>query len=232
MASKLVFLLLISPIMCVTTAEYLVCKSMNEVFHSRDINAPHNSTGIRGPPGRPGKRGPPGTIGNPGPVGPPAIVNWDRIETKIRQLVENYMRCSGLIYHGRCIKLIYTAGYETTKQESENICHFYDGQLIDIESKEMYDLVYNYVKNAWNSYVNVNRDYVQAWLASTYENGVVRMRNGRSGYVEWHPGYPRTNAGNNVVGFIVAIKPTRQQIGMYNIIPSYDIAVPLCEFPL
>ncbi|XP_078484557.1 uncharacterized protein LOC101243312 [Ciona intestinalis] len=231
MASKLVFLLLIFPII-VTTAEYLVCKSMNEVFHSRDINAPHNSTGIRGPPGRPGKRGPPGTIGNPGPVGLPAVVNWDRIETKIRQLVENYTRCSGLIYHGRCIKLIYTAGYPTTKQESENICHFYDGQLIDIESKEMYDLVYNYVKNAWNSYVNVNRDYVEVWLASTYENDVVRMRNGSSGYVEWYPGYPSTNARNNVVGVTVAIKPTRQQIGMYNIGPSYNVPVPLCEFPL
>ncbi|XP_078494830.1 uncharacterized protein LOC144749701 isoform X1 [Ciona intestinalis] len=231
MAYKLVFLFLIASVF-VVRAEYLVCKSINEVFHSRDINAPDNSTGIRGPPGRPGKKGPPGTIGNPGPVGPPAVVDWDRIETKIRQLVENYTRCSGLIYHGRCIKLIYTAGYTTTKPESEDICHFYDGQLIDIESKEMYDLVYNYVKNAWNSRVNANVDYVDVWLASTYENDMVRMRNGSSGYVEWHPGYPTSTAGYNALSIVVAIKPTRTQIGMFNFLPSYREPVPLCEFPL
>ncbi|XP_078484206.1 uncharacterized protein LOC144744151 [Ciona intestinalis] len=232
MTSKVVFLLLVASSIVVATAEYLVCKSINEVFHSRDINAPHNSTGIRGPPGRPGKRGPSGTIGNPGPVGPPAVVDWDRVETKIRQLVENYTRCSGLIYHGRCIKLIYTAGYGTTKQESENICHFYDGQLIDIESKEMYDLVYNYVKNAWNSKVDTNLDYVDVWLASTYENNMVRMRNGSSGYVEWYPGHPITNAGYNVLAITVAIKPSRTQTGMFNINPSRSGPVPLCAFPL
>ncbi|XP_078483798.1 uncharacterized protein LOC144744052 [Ciona intestinalis] len=231
MTSKIVFILLIAPIV-VATAEYLVCKSINEVFHSRDINAPHNSTGIRGPPGRPGKRGPPGTIGNPGPVGPPAVVDWVRIETKIRQLVENYTRCSGLIYHGRCIKLIYTAGSGTTKQESENICHFYDGQLIDIESKEMYDLVYNYVKNAWNSYVDMNYDFVDVWLASTYENNMVRMRNGSSGYVEWFPGHPRNEPVRSSLAMDVAIKPPRTHNGMFNVDPSYKRPVPLCAFPL
>nr|XP_018670286.1 pulmonary surfactant-associated protein D-like [Ciona intestinalis] len=231
MAYKFVFLFLIASVF-VVRAEYLVCKSINEVFHSRDINAPHNSTGIRGPPGRPGKRGAPGTIGNPGPVGPQAVVDWDRIETKIRQLVENYTRCSGLIYHGRCIKLIYTAGYPTTKQESENICRFYDGQLIDIESKEMYDLVYNYVKNAWNSKVDTDLSFVDVWLASTYENNMVRMRNGSSGYVEWYPGYPTSHAGHNVLALLVAIKPTRTQIGIFNVPPSFSRPVPLCEFPL
>ncbi|XP_078484280.1 uncharacterized protein LOC144744189 [Ciona intestinalis] len=233
MTSKVVLMLLVASSIVVATAEYLVCKSINEVFHPRDINAPHNSTGIRGPPGRPGKRGPPGTIGNPGPVGPPAVVDWDRVETKIRQLVENYTRCSGLIYHGRCIKLIYTAGYGTTKQESENICHFYDGQLIDIESKEMYDLVYNYVKNAWNSKVDTNLDYVDVWLASTYENDMVRMRNGSSGYaMEWYPRYPTTRTGHNVLAIVVAIKPTWTSIGMFNINPSFSRPVPLCAFPL
>ncbi|XP_078484208.1 uncharacterized protein LOC144744153 [Ciona intestinalis] len=231
MTSKAVLMLLVASSIVVATAEYLVCKSINEVFHSRDINAPQNSTGIRGPPGRPGKRGPAGTIGNPGPVGPPAVVDWDRIETKLRQLVENYTRCSGLIYHGRCIKLIYTAGYGTTKQESENICHFYDGQLIDIESKEMYDLVYNYVKNAWNSKVNTNLPFVDVWLASTYENNMVRMRNGSSGYAEWISGYPTTNAGHNGLAILVAIKP-RRSIGMFNTNPSFSRPVPLCAFPL
>ncbi|XP_078494829.1 uncharacterized protein LOC144749700 [Ciona intestinalis] len=232
MAYKFVFLFLIASVF-VVRAEYLVCKSINEVFHSRDINAPDNSTGIRGPPGRPGKRGPPGTIGNPGPVGPPAVVDWDRIETKIRQLVENYTRCSGLIYHGRCIKLIYTAGYGTRKPEAESICHFYGGQLIDIESKEMYDLVYNYVKNAWNSKVDANLDFVDVWLASTYENNMVRMRNGSSGYVEWYPGHPISTAGRNALALLVAIKPTRtQNIGMLNEPPRHRRPVPLCEFPL
>ncbi|XP_078495081.1 uncharacterized protein LOC144749861 [Ciona intestinalis] len=208
MAYKFAFLFLIASVF-VVRAEYLVCKSINEVFHSRDINEV------------------------PGPVGSLAVVDWDRIETKIRQLVENYRRCSGLIYRGRCIKLIYTAGYATTKQESENICRFYDGQLIDIESKEMYDLVYNYVKNAWNSKVDEDLDYVDVWLASTYENDMVRMRNGSSGYVEWFPGYPLSTAGYNVLGIVVAIKPTRTQyIGMFNARPRFSRPVPLCEFPL
>ncbi|XP_078494911.1 uncharacterized protein LOC144749724 [Ciona intestinalis] len=112
------------------------------------------------------------------------------------------------------------------------MCHFYGGQLIDIESKEMYDLVYNYVKNAWNSRVDSDQDHVHVWLASTYENDMVRMRNGSSGYVEWLPGYPLSTAGYNVLVIRVAIKPTRTQIGMFNFLPSYSNPVPLCEFPL
>ncbi|XP_018669797.2 uncharacterized protein LOC108949970 [Ciona intestinalis] len=233
MVNKFVFSFILLSVFSEVKSEYLLCKSVDQVFSSNNLQTNANSTTIRGPRGRPGKRGPSGPRGPPGPEGPQAMLDWERVEQTIIQVIENYTRCTGVRYGNRCIRLLYTAGYKTTKAQSESLCRFHGGQLIDIENEELYELVYNYIKKTWNAYITDDYDFVDVWLASTYEGGVVRKLNGEVGFARWHnAGYPHPVYTAMILEVAIKASRPRRYTGMFNQPSNFVRPVPLCSFEL
>ena len=65
------------------------------------------------------------------------------------------------------------------------------------------------------------------------ENGTVRLRNGRTGFVWWNAQYPRHHSTRTKIVILVFFKPGRTDSGMLNVSPSFSVnSVPLCEITL
>ncbi|XP_002122806.2 uncharacterized protein LOC100178327 [Ciona intestinalis] len=159
--------------------------------------------------------------------------NCTFVRSLIEQAINNAKKCSGVVYGGRCIRFIYTSGYGMSKSDARNMCVYHGGTLVDILNQEMYNLIYDYAKEAWDAYIDRNPNYVEMWLASTYQSGAVRSSvTGEVSYARWHPNYPD---GRNwhAMGLLVATKASRGSLyGMFNYFPSHTHLVPLCSFPI
>ena len=65
------------------------------------------------------------------------------------------------------------------------------------------------------------------------ENGTVRLRNGRTGFVRWNPHNPRQGSTRTKIAILVFFKPGRTDSGMVNVSPSFSVnSVLLCEITL
>ena len=214
---------------------YYVCKSVTDLFFDGNIR---NSSASRGPQGPPGKRGPRGFLGPsgpPGPVGPSSKIDWNVINQRISDQLNSKLTCCGLLYEGYCYKLIYRAvryGSQGGRARAAAKCAEHGGELVNIENEEMYKALYAYIKHEWLKYTDRDTDYVDVWLGSSYENGVLRNSSGDEiSYAKWHPGQPRSGSA---VYWIVSTKSTRKPpyTGMITVPPSTSTPVPLCRFPV
>ncbi|XP_078486397.1 uncharacterized protein LOC104265805 [Ciona intestinalis] len=135
--------------------------------------------------------------------------------------------CDGVAYHGRCIWLPFSSFGNGRKKRAETVCNQVRGTLVDIESEEMFNLVYSYVKTSYNSGV---RDSVIVWLASTLENdGGVRSSRGSATYTKWYSNRRISwRPQINCLVFSVNTKPTKLAYGMIAVPPYFPRAVPLC----
>nr|XP_002128531.1 uncharacterized protein LOC100182235 [Ciona intestinalis] len=160
--------------------------------------------------------------------------NCTFVRSLIQQAINNAKKCSGVVYGGRCIRFIYTSGYGMSKPDARNMCVYHGGTLVDILNQEMFNLIYNYAKEAWDAYIDRNVNYVEIWLASVYEDGSIRSSTtGEPIYTTWHPGFPTHITGFHSVGLVVATKASRGSLhGMFNHAPNHPYLVPLCSFTI
>ena len=103
---------------------------------------------------------------------------------------------------------------------------------MNIKNEEMYNVLHAYIKHEWLKYTDRDTDYVDVWLGSSYENGVLRNSSGGEiSYAKWYPGQPRSGSA---VYWIVSTKSTRKPpyTGMITVPPSTSTPVPLCRFPV
>ena len=71
------------------------------------------------------------------------------------------------------------------------------------------------------------------FVFSMQGNGIVRLRNGTTGFIRWHPGFPNAQSARTKMMIFVNFKPERGDSGMFNIQPSNTrYNVPLCEIIL
>ncbi|XP_076813838.1 uncharacterized protein LOC143460275 [Clavelina lepadiformis] len=163
------------------------------------------------------------------------FVHVDGDKWKRCQDENNGLECfDGIIVGETCYRLLYRAGKRTGYSEAESLCSFHGGQLAEIPDGGTYSILFDYIKKAWMIDLdNPERTYVQCWLGSENDNGVVMMRNGKRGFVAWYPGYPRSTSGHVQMAMEVPILPSHllRNIGMFNINPSHT-AIPLCQFSL
>uniref|UniRef100_F6YSZ2 C-type lectin domain-containing protein n=1 Tax=Ciona intestinalis TaxID=7719 RepID=F6YSZ2_CIOIN len=135
--------------------------------------------------------------------------------------------CDGVAYHGRCIWLPFLSSGNGRKERAESVCNQGQGTLVDIESEEMFNVVYNYVKTSYNSGL---QNSVIVWLASTLENDGVRQSRGNGAtYTKWYSNRRVSwRPQINCLVFSVNTKPTKQAYGMIAVPPYFPRGVPLC----
>uniref|UniRef100_H2ZFJ9 C-type lectin domain-containing protein n=1 Tax=Ciona savignyi TaxID=51511 RepID=H2ZFJ9_CIOSA len=239
-----------------TSSEYLVCKTVGEVFDQfHSVNQSGIQQGPRGPAGRAGKKGPQGPRGLPGPPGPPVpstVVNWTEIDIRIREAIANYTGgrlerqsdsssttpatatttyitsapCTGIVFERNCVWLPYTRG---TTRENKAQATNHCQRL----NATLVDVLNQEMHNQIYSYVkrtwnfgNVN--YVDVWLASVYRNGVVYKSNGEIGFASWFPSYPSGNHAHLMIEVGKTLPDSRA--GVWNR-PNTRGGIPLCIRP-
>jgi len=153
--------------------------------------------------------------------------------------------CAGVIYEDTCIRLLYIVGKEAGSwQNAGTMCQFHGGRLAEIETDQLFDQVFEYVKKSWNSHTNRDQNYVNVLLGMKYLNGeLVFVSSGNSvpgdsiGF--WKKGYPSSSGGDLYMRMSVPTnRPTSSQrvedgeVGFFNLPSEADEAVPLCQFPL
>ncbi|XP_078485651.1 uncharacterized protein LOC108949493 [Ciona intestinalis] len=90
-----------------------------------------------------------------------------------------------------------------TYDEASEYCAENGGTLVDIEDKEMYDVVYHYIRNNFKS---GTISYAWIWLGSSYnpQTMEVTQRNGEPGYNgTWWSGFPANNVDYNRLIIVV-----------------------------
>jgi len=213
---------------------YLVCKSISNVFTHNNSSKAYASRGPPGPPGKRGPRGISGRTGPPGVVGPSPDIDWKAIDQRISNLLNTKLTCSGLLYEGHCYSLLHRAvrfNRRRVKSEAAAQCEQRGGELVNIEDAQMYKALYAYIQHEWLMYTDRDTNYVYVWLDSLYENGVLRNSSGgQLGYTKWHRGHP--SPAYSSVALKVATKPTRSEpyIGMVTVGSGYGVPVPICKF--
>ena len=71
------------------------------------------------------------------------------------------------------------------------------------------------------------------FVFSMQGNGIVRLKNGRTGFVRWNPHHPIHESIRTKMGIQVNFKPGGRDSGMFNVWPThFDKSVPLCEITL
>jgi len=171
-------------------------------------------------------------------------LNDIEIETTVQNLAEEES-CTGVIYNNTCIRLLYIVGKEAGSwSNAESMCQFHGGRLAEIETDELFNQVYEYVKKSWNSHTNRDQDYVVVLLGMKYLNGeLVFVSTGNSvpgdsiGF--WRKGYPSSRSDHIYMRMSVPTnRPTSPQVvengevGFFNLEDYAETAVPLCQFPL
>jgi len=218
-------------------SDYLICKPVEDMF--KLVQTDKNKTRILGPQGPAGERGPRGFPGPPGPAGPRAEINWNaidqRIETKINVLFTSQLQnCIGVTYKGFCYKLVLKAlnsGQSTGKSWCASQCAYHGGELVDIENEEHYNLLYRYIQSTWVGYFDgPTWNFVDVWLASTYQDGIITSSTGNKTYALWYPGYPNRNPSD--VMWQIGTKYGRADVGMWTPRSNFNRGAPLCRFVL
>jgi len=167
------------------------------------------------------------------------------IEKEVLDLAEEES-CAGVIYNDTCIRLLYIVGKEAGSwSNAASMCQFHGGVLAEIETDELFNQVYEYVKKSWNSHTNRDQDYVVVLLGMKYLNGeLVFESSGNSvpgdsiGF--WRKGYPSTRRSDHIYMRmqVPTNRPTSPQrvengdVGFFNLEDLAEEAVPLCQFPL
>ncbi|CAK8697376.1 unnamed protein product [Clavelina lepadiformis] len=142
----------------------------------------------------------------------------------------------GLIYEGECIKAASVFGLTIPFHEAEVICGY---SLAEIESKEMFERVYEYLFNTWNkgpmSVATVK--YVTFWLGNTVDvneesnpQHLVSLSNGTQVEMDeyWYTGYPAMIDGFTNLGLLVQRPEVEYGGGFINYFPQMRFGVPLC----
>jgi len=171
-------------------------------------------------------------------------MNNNDIEKAVLDLAEEES-CTGIIYKDTCIRLLYIVGKEAGSwSNAGTMCQFHGGRLAEIETDELFDQVYEYVKKSWNSHTNRDQDYVNVLLGMKYMNGeLVFVSSGNSvpgdsiGF--WQLSAPRTGSDDIYMRISIPTnRPTSPQRieddldGFFNAADGAGEAVPLCQFPL
>jgi len=166
------------------------------------------------------------------------------IETTVLSLAEEES-CAGVIYQDTCIRLLYIVGKEAGSwSNAGTMCQFHGGRLAEIETNELFNQVYEYVKKSWNSHTNRDQNYVNVLLGMKYLNGeLVFVSTGNSvpgdsiGF--WDKDYPSSEGSDIYMRLSVPTnRPTSSQrvedgeVGFFNLYDEAAEAVPLCQFPL
>jgi len=170
--------------------------------------------------------------------------NDDSLERAVLEVAEKES-CDGVIYQDTCIELLYTVGHGAESwTTATSMCQFHGGRLAEIETDELFNQVYKYIKKSWNAHLDQDYNYVNVLLGMKYMNGqLVFESSGNSvpgdsiGF--WQEDYPKNDSSYMYMRMRVPAKrPTSPQrvedgeIGFFNHPNDVTEAVPLCQFPL
>ena len=76
----------------------------------------------------------------------------------------------GVVVGNICYKLVYGVGPSVDYNTAASLCNFQGGLLAEVPTEQVYNAVYDYVKNNWYTLIEKESfSYVRAWLGSTYQ---------------------------------------------------------------
>ncbi|XP_077970637.1 uncharacterized protein LOC120327867 [Styela clava] len=240
-----------------TQSKHMICKNVDDVFAEDEDSSILNygsahSRRLQGMPGKRGLKGENGVIGMPGvkgQQGAPGIVDYQKVNATVEQLIENSVEklvtsrieelgerldelkkmflgtCDGVVYLGQCyIASLHTA-QDVNYDKAVAMCTKMSAKTADIIDSQHYDLVLKYIRTLMSSSI------VEVTLAMTYDHSTKRvlLSNGNTAsYTNYYSGYPDVTASYTQMGIAVR-NPSSGDQGMYNYPRLYDRHGVLCR---
>ena len=81
--------------------------------------------------------------------------------------------CKGVIDGNRCIRLLKSTYDPVDYAKSADLCSFYGGRHADITTPELYNKVYEHVRNEWNIYKSSDRNYVHVRIGTKFMVSII-----------------------------------------------------------